>query len=151
MVRIFNSKMEQIAVHPRMIKGQYSTQKLHIPEKKISMGEHGSGYLIRQLAKIGDACAIWGEITLQNRGIEAIRVMQGLVQLQKKYTKEQLNKAAVEAVRSECYYLKDFKDLIDLDSVQPELDLNEVHPLMRKMSSYEALTPLVFEKLEDVK
>ena len=87
------------------------------------MGEHGSGYLIRQLAKIGDAC--WGEITLQNRRIEAIRVMQDLVHLQIKHTKEQLNKEAVEAVRSECYYLKDFKNLIDLDSVQPEIDINK--------------------------
>ena len=150
-VRIYNQKMAQIAVHTRLPKGKYSTQKVHIPQEKIDIGEYGSAYLLRELNKISSACAIWGEITLQNRGIEAIRVMQGLLQLKKKYTKEQLNAAAVEAVRSETFFLKGFKELIDIDNPVPLLDFEDTHPLLRKMSSYEALTPKAFEILEDVK
>jgi transposase len=152
LVRLYNQKMEQIAIHPRLVPGQYNTQSQHIPNAKINIGEFGSGYMLEPLNKIGAPCAIWGEITLQNRGIEAIRVMQGLLQLKKKYTHEQLNAAAVEAVRSETFFLKGFRELIDLENPTPTLNFEDAHPLMRKMTSYEALTPSVFElQNEDAK
>jgi hypothetical protein len=78
--------------------------------------------------------------------------MQGLLQLKKKYTHEQLNAAAVEAVRSETFFLKGFRELIDLENPTPTLNFEDAHPLMRKMTSYEALTPSVFElQNEDAK
>jgi transposase len=149
-VRIFNDKFEQISVHCRMAKGAYSTLKNHIPREKINPGEYGSGYLLRQLYKIGSECAVWGEVMLNNRGIEGIRVLQGLLSLKKKYSSDELNRAALEAVKNNIFYLKDFKKLINCEKQQQLLSFKECHPYIRKLSSYQQLTPNVFDVEDEV-
>ena len=124
-VRVYNQKMEPIATHPRLTPGKYSTQREHIPNAKINPGEYGTKFMLQQLYKIGSPCAIWGEIVIRNRGIEAIRLLQGFIQLKKKFTHEQLNAAAVEAVRTETYFLKGVKELIDLENPTPTLGFED--------------------------
>jgi hypothetical protein len=133
-----------------MAKGAYSTLKNHIPREKINPGEYGSGYLLRQLYKIGSECAVWGEVMLNNRGIEGIRVLQGLLSLKKKYSSDELNRAALEAVKNNIFYLKDFKKLINCEKQQQLLSFKECHPYIRKLSSYQQLTPNVFDVEDEV-
>jgi len=145
-ISIYNASFEEkITVHCRVPKGQYSTHKYHIHSAKINSGEYGSAYLLKQLLCIGPECAIWGEVMLQNRGIEGIRVLQGLLSLKKKHTSTQLNNAARNAVKAGIFYLKEFKRLLLTEQDLPSLNFVECHPYIRKMSSYQELTPNVFE------
>lgn len=149
-VRVFNDKLEQISVHCRGKKGSYNTLKEHIPKEKINSGEYGSDYLLRQLYKIGAECAVWGEVMLKNRGIEGIRVLQGMLSLKKKYTANALNRAALEAVQNNIFYLRDIKGLINAEKEQQLLNFKECHPYIRKLSSYQELTPNVFDTENEV-
>jgi transposase len=145
-IKIYDTAFEaKIAMHCRVPKGRYSTQKRHIPRAKINSGEYGSDYLLQRLNRVGAECAIWGEVMLLNRGLEGIRVLQGLLSLRKKYSPEQLNAAARLAVNQEVFYLKDFKALLTTTEENPSLNLVEVHPYIRKLSSYQQLTPNVFD------
>ena len=94
-VRVFDDNLAEVALHPKINRGQYSTLRTHIPKEKINMGEYGSDYLIRKAYNIGPQCAIWGEIMLKNRGLPGIRVLQGLLSLRKKYSSVELNHAAM--------------------------------------------------------
>ncbi len=82
---------------------------------------------------------------LQNRGIEGIRVLQGVLSLKNKHSSTQLNNAARNAVKAGIFYLGEFKKLLVTEQELPSLNFVECHPYIRKMSSYEELTPNVFE------
>lgn len=144
-VKVYNQKMDQIAIHAILPKGKYSTQHQHISKKKINAGEYGSAWLLKKLSKIGDECAIWGEVMLLNRGIEGIRVMQGLLSLSKKHSDEALRKASLTAIKNECFYLKDFKALLNSQEEQPDLGFTDIHPYIRKMGSYAQFADFIFD------
>ena len=148
-IYIYNSLFSKIAIHCRVEKGQYSTQQCHIHSAKINTGELGSAYLLQQLLCIGPECAIWGEVMLQNRGLEGIRVMQGLLDLKKNHSSMQLNNASKKAVKGGVFYLKGFKQLLTTEEEQPALNFMETHPYIRKISSYEDLTPDVFNPTDN--
>ena len=81
LVRIFNGRMEQIALHARQEPGRFSTQDKHIAAEKRSGVERGAVYLLSRARLIGGHAARWAENMLQTRGIEGVRVLQGLLSL----------------------------------------------------------------------
>jgi len=145
-ISVFDSSFkEKIAVHCRVPKGKYSTHQCHIHQAKINSGEYGSDHLLKQALCIGPECAVWGEVMLQNRGIEGIRVLQGLLSLRKKHTPERLNHAARNAVKAGIFHLKEFRQLLTTEEDLPSLNFIDTHPYIRKLSSYQELTPNVFD------
>ncbi|MFH1922158.1 MAG: hypothetical protein ABIP48_20030 [Planctomycetota bacterium] len=70
LVRIFNSRMEQIAVHVRQEPGHFSTQNQHIASEKRSGVERGAVYLLSRARLIGEHSARWAEAMIQARGGE---------------------------------------------------------------------------------
>ena len=54
LVRIFNGRMEQIALHPRQEPGRFSTQDMHITSEKRSGVERGAVYLLHSARMIGE-------------------------------------------------------------------------------------------------
>lgn len=52
-VRMLNHRQEQIAIHPRMEKGKFSTLGEHISPKKINGIERGARYLMHKVRLIG--------------------------------------------------------------------------------------------------
>ena len=55
LVRIFNERMEQIAVHVKQEPGRFSTQPQHIAAEKISGVERGAAWLLGRVRRIGPA------------------------------------------------------------------------------------------------
>ena len=78
LVRIFNSRMEQIAMHVRQEPGQFSTLDQHILDRKIAGVERGTAWLLSKTQIIGPHARRWGEAMVRHRGIEGVRVLQGL-------------------------------------------------------------------------
>ena len=81
MVRVYNKRLEQIAVHAQRQPGQFSTQGPHIDARKISGLERGTGWLLRKASLIGDHAEKWAAEMLLDRGIAGLRVLQGLLHL----------------------------------------------------------------------
>ena len=78
MVRIFDPQMRSIAVHAKSEPGRFRTQPAHIAPEKISKVEKGTAWLLNKASAIGSNAQRWCESMLQHRGIEGVRVLQGL-------------------------------------------------------------------------
>ena len=81
MVRIFNHRFEQIALHVRREPGKFSTLGEHLVPEKISGVERGAAWLLGKIEVIGPQASAWARAMLKTRGIEGVRVLQGLVAL----------------------------------------------------------------------
>ena len=71
LVRIFNERMEQIAMHVRREPGGFSTPPQYIAAEKISGVERGAAWLLGRVAiRLGPQSTAWAEAMIQARGIE---------------------------------------------------------------------------------
>jgi hypothetical protein len=111
LVRLFNDRWEQLAVHAKTEPGRFRTAAEHIPREKVSAVERGTDALLRQIAAIGPHTRQWAEATTQARGVEAVRVLVGLKHLAGKHKSTALE----EACRVMAHYLK--PDLLILDDM----------------------------------
>jgi hypothetical protein len=94
LVRVFNCRWEQIAVHVRHEPGRFSTHGRHLAKEKINGLERGASYWLRKVSAVGEKTQEWAQAVLTARGIEGTRVLQGLLALTKKHPSQTLEKPA---------------------------------------------------------
>jgi transposase len=136
-VRIFNQRFESIALHVRHEPGRFSTLPGHIVNEKISGVERGAAWLLERVRQLGPHSSRWAEAMLQARGIEGVRVLQGLLSLAKRYRAEQLDHACDVAHSYGAFRLRTLRQLIDRDAPkQQTLALLEEDPMIRPLSEY---------------
>lgn len=139
LVRLFNEKWAQVAVHARAEPGRFRTDFNHIPKKKVSCIERGANVLLKQLALVGSSVKDWSEAMLQARGVEGIRVLQGLKALASKHDATALNKACETAMSYGALRLRTIRTLLKSTSEvkqQEQFDFLEEHPVIRPLSDY---------------
>jgi transposase len=140
LVRLFNHRFEQIAVHTRHEQGRFSTQAQHIAKEKISGLERGAAYLLQQVSVVGPFTRQWSEAVVSARGIEGTRVLQGLLALTKRHACEALEKACETALSHGCWRLRTVRRLLGRPTAkQAPLPFLAEHPLIRPMSDYSAI------------
>lgn len=136
-VRIFNQHFESIALHVRREPGRFSTQAGHIVTEKISGVERGAAWLLERVRRLGPHSSRWAEALLQARGIEGVRVLQGLLSLAKRYRAEQLEHACDIAHSYGAFRLRTLRQLIDRAvPKQQQFTLLEEDPMIRPLSEY---------------
>jgi hypothetical protein len=116
LVRLFNEKWEQLAVHARTEPGRFRTDSKHIPKKRVSCIERGANVLLKELAIVGNAVKDWSEAMLQARGVEGIRVLQGLKALASKHDATALNAACETAFSYGALRLRTIRQLLKTSS-----------------------------------
>jgi transposase len=138
LVRLFNQQMEQIAVHLRQEPGRFSTLTEHIASQKISSVERGAGWMLeRTRITIGSHAAGWAEAVMEARGIEGVRVLQGLLSLAKKHAALDLEQACEIAHSYASYRLRTIRTLLKHQAPKQEsLPFLETHPLIRDLADY---------------
>jgi len=146
-VRIFNDRLEPIATHVQHEPGRFSTHSRHIASEKISGVERGAAWLLAQARRIGPQAARWSEAVVQARGIEGVRVLQGLLALAGKHRSASLEKACEIALSYGSYRLKTIRTLLDRQAPRQELFafLNE-HPIIRDLSEYARIAHQAFQQ-----
>jgi hypothetical protein len=97
LVRIFNSRFEQITLHVQCEPGKFSTQDEHIPAAKRSGVERGAAWQLEKISRIGPQAGHWSEQMLHQRGIEGVRVLMGLLRLTKQHSAESIEQACQAA------------------------------------------------------
>jgi transposase len=138
LVRLFNQRFEQIAVHVQREAGRFSTLPQHIADEKIAGVERGAEWLLQRVQRIGQHSTAWAEGVLAARGVEGVRVVQGLLSLAKRYRSRQLERACQIAHSYGAHRLRTIRQLIDREvAPQPEFDFMDEHPLIRPMSEYQ--------------
>jgi len=142
MVRIYNLRMQEIALHVRAEQGRFSTQRGHIPYEKISNPERGNSYMLKQVDRIGGNAGVWARAMLENRGIPGVRVLNGLLQLADKYTATAIDKGCKSALAMNAFRLQELKEYIndDYQAEQLKFEFLTDHPLIRQMDEYDNIT-----------
>jgi len=137
LVRVFNQRFEQIAMHARHEQGRFSTQAKHIVPEKISGLEQGVSKLLADVSLIGPHTEKWSEALITARGIEGTRVLLGLRSLTKKHSCELLEKACEVALSHGEFRFRILRQLLDRQAAkQLPLPWLEEHPLIRPLSDY---------------
>jgi hypothetical protein len=147
LVRIFNSRLEQIAVHVRQEPGRFSTQDQHIAEQKRSGVERGAVHLLGRARQIGEHTARWAEAMIQARGVEAVRVLYGLLSLANRHEADRIERACEVAFSHGAYRLKTIRQLLKRDAPEQEtFDFLGEHPIIRPLSEYGKLVSTSFQR-----
>jgi hypothetical protein len=138
-IRIFNHRFEQIALHVRREPGRFSTLNAHLAPEKISGVERGATWLLDQAAGIGEHAQAWAEEMLHARGIEGLRVLQGLLALGKQRPDDAVNEACRIALSYRAFRLRTLRQLVKRRGrEQQPLPFLDEHPVIRPLADYGA-------------
>jgi transposase len=147
LVRIFNDHLEQIALHVKHEPGRFSTQSQHIAGPKISGVERGAAWLLGKVRRLGPHSSRWAEAMLQARGVEGVRVLQGLLNLAHRYPCAAIEQACDSALSHGAYRLRTLRALIERQGPrQEQLPFMEEHSLIRDLSDYGQFVHDTFQK-----
>ena len=150
LVRVFNSRMELIVTHPRKEPGRFSTLDQHIVDRKIAGVERGAAWLLHKVGDIGPHSRRWAEAMVRHRGIEGVRVLQGLISFGRRQPSEQVERACRLALEHGAWRLRTIREIVrrnarhcgDADHThdQPVLPGAErfidEHPIIRPLHDY---------------
>lgn len=136
LVRVYNDRFEQIAAHSRSAPGRFRTDRTHIPPEKISGIERGSDYLLSKASRIGPGAGRWAKAMLDERGIEGVRVLQGLVSLAKKYPTSTIDRAGEIALDRGLFRLRPLRELCKRLGDETNTTFADTHPIIRPLAEY---------------
>jgi transposase len=136
-VRIFNHRLEQIALHVQHEAGRFSTHTEHIPPEKSSLLEKGSAWLLNKASNLGPHSGAWAEAMLQERGIEGVRVLMGLISLSGKHAGADIDRACEIALSHRAFRLRTLRELIVRQGQKQEtFEFMDQHPIIRSLGEY---------------
>jgi hypothetical protein len=136
LLRLYNTRREQIALHVLAEAGKFATDPAHLHSRKRHVIERGVDYLLDRCRLIGPLTGTWAEAMHQARGPQSLRVMLGLLQLAEKHPAAELEKAARVATHHGAWRLRDLKRLLDQPANVVQIDFLETHPLIRSLEAY---------------
>jgi len=141
-VRIYNDRLQQIAVHARALPGKFSTDRKHLADAKISSIERGVEYMLEKASRLGHEAALWANQMIAVRGIQGVRVLQGFLSLAGKYPAHVINQAGRAALEAGCFRLHPLRQLCKhYSQADNELTFEEDHPIIRPLAEYQSLVP----------
>jgi transposase len=143
-VRLFNERMEAIAVHVRQEPGKFKTDPAHIHDHKRTLIERGAEWILDRCRLLGQGAGTWAENLYQQRGAESLRVLQGLLALAEKHPAPQLDQACQLALTHGAWHLRDLRELLVRPVAQEQFAFIETHPLIRDLAAYDNLVPVCF-------
>lgn len=146
LVRVFNQRFEQIAVHIKRDKGRFSTDPEHIASEKISGVERGADFWLKRTRLIGPQTERWAQTMLLERGIQGVRVLMGLVSLADKHAAQHIEQACEAALAQGAFRLKALRTLMQTPVRQEQFDFVQDHPLIRSLDDYGRRIPVCFRQ-----
>ncbi|MBT3288256.1 MAG: IS21 family transposase [Victivallales bacterium] len=139
-VRIFDLRLREVAVHPASEPGRFSTLTGHVSKRKISSLERGEGWMMGKLRLVGPRTEAWARAVMVNRGIEGLRVLQGLLALVGKHNGDDIEVACQRGLQAQNFRLKGIREALKEPRSQPLLFADR-HPLIRPVGEYGLLAP----------
>jgi hypothetical protein len=147
-VRLFNQRLEQIAIHAQREPGRFATDDRHIVAEKRGGIERGTAWWLRKAHVIGSDTGRWAEAMLAQRGIPGVRVLMGLVSLTNKHTDTAVDQACRVAQSHGAYRLRVIRELLKRQAPpQEQFEFITEHPLIRSLADYGQLVHNAFEEV----
>lgn len=151
MVRLFNDRMQPIAVHVRAQAGKFQTDPAHIHDHKRTLIERGADWILDRCRLLGPGAGRWAEGLYQQRGPECLRVLQGLLALAEKHSAPQIDQACQLALSHGAGRLREVRQLLARPVAQEQFGFIETHPLIRDLKTYDNLVPVCFRPASENK
>jgi hypothetical protein len=145
LVRIYNLRMEQIALHPRSEPGKFNTDGAHLHDHKRCIVERGVDWLLDRARLIGKHSGSWAEEMIKQRGPQGLRVLQGLLSMAEEHPSAQLEAACGKAIEHGSWRLREVKALISCSPALQQTTFLEEHPIIRQLDAYQNLIPVCFD------
>jgi transposase len=138
LVRIFNERMQQIALHAQQERGRFSSPPEYIAAEKISGVERGTAALLSRVAtRLGPKSTAWAEAMVQARGVEGTRVILGLLSLASRHPITAIEQACEIARGYAAFRLRTIRALVKRQGPEQEvLPFLSDHPVIRPLSEY---------------
>ncbi len=136
LLRIYNDRFEQIAVHCKRDRGAFSTQQTHLASEKISRAERGAEALLRQASLVGSYSTHWTRQMVEVRGVRGVRALLGFLALARDFPTDTIEKACKTALKHKLWRLRSLRRLCRDNPNQEELPFMEDHPLIRGLDTY---------------
>lgn len=135
MVRLFNLRMEQVAVHPKLKPGEF-TKTLGCGGAPRTVRE-SLRYWEGRAAEIGPETELWAKGLIIQRKEAAIRVLMGLVnQLLRTYGSAALERACAQARIHGQYRLSQVRNWLEQPLEQQSFSFLGEHEVIREMADY---------------
>lgn len=138
LVRIFNHRFEQIAIHAKQPPGKFSTHASHIATEKINGIERGAAWLLQKAGHVGPHAEDWAAAMLERRGVEGLRILQGLSALATRYGAVAIDAACEVAHSYGAYRLRTLRELVKRHAPR-QVEFLSAHPLIRDLADYGAV------------
>jgi hypothetical protein len=92
LVRVFNQRREQVAVHARTEPGKFASDPQHEHSRYRYVIQHNLDHLLDRARLIGKYTGSWAEAMVQQRGPIGTRVLHGLLSLAGKHPSRRAGK-----------------------------------------------------------
>jgi transposase len=112
LVRLFHADT-LVAVHRRLGPGQFAPRPGASPFETTSTQRAFEARLLERCGRIGDGLRQWADAAVQERGVRAYRVIQGVLGLTRTHARDSLLDAVLRAVTHRLFRYKDVKRLTE--------------------------------------
>ena len=147
-IRIFDESLRHITTHVVTERGRFQTAPEHIASEKISPIERGIGYLHGKMRLIGPHSSRWAEAVIAGRGVEAARVLQGVLAMSRKHASEEIEQACQAAWQSGAINCRIIRTLLkrQASASQTTMEFMEDHAIIRPIGEY---ATFIHEKVQE--
>ena len=133
LVRVFDGDT-LVMVHARVAAGVFAPRA---GEAEASTRQHAYvDRLVGQCARVGPALKQWADAALAARGVRAIRLIQGVLGLTRRYPRERVLAAVTEAHTHQHFRYQTIRQLVERTPGRPTPALATHDPAIRPMTQY---------------
>lgn len=128
-----------VAVHTRTQTGRFATQGDHRPAHKPARQEAYQATLLAKAEYIGPHSRAWAQAAIEERGVRAYRLLQGMVSLTRRHPRERVDWACGVALEHRVFRYATLQRLVEQAAGQvpvQQLSLLQEHPLIRDLREY---------------
>lgn len=148
LVRILDESQRLVTTHVVVERGRFRTEPTHIAAEKISPIERGIGHLHGKMRLIGPSSLQWADAVIAGRGVEASRVLQGVLAMSRKHSSEDIEQACQSALRSGAINCRIIRTLLKRQPTasQTTMEFMEDHAIIRPIAEYASF---IHEKVQE--
>lgn len=137
LVRIYH-KGECVGVYTRALAGTFNARDEDRPAHKPARQQAYQDNLLAKAEHIGSQALNWAKGAIEERGVRAYRLLQGMLSLTRKYPREQVDWACGVALERKVFRYKPLQRLVEraLSRKPVQLLLIQTHEIIRNLSEY---------------
>lgn len=137
LVRIYHHR-QCVGVYTRAPAGTFNSRDEHRPAHKPARQEAYQANLLAKAERIGDRALSWARGAIEDRGVRAYRLLQGMISLTRKHPRERVNWACGIALEHGVFRYKPLRRLVEQAAARAPAPpaLIQSHELIRNLSEY---------------